>query len=602
MDGTHQLEPQDPCMSLLSLPRELLEQILVHHPIDDYICEVALSSKALSQILLNDLAFSRTHFDKRICLEEGGTKGLHLALDPVLNSLPLTYLAVVFQSVLEGHDQLLHDWTLGSSWRAVSQPVAEKLVAHLSPILEKQAVPQLLQWMYESQYPSSVAALMILASNQDLPLTNIEIHRFMVHAVTCGWNDVVQILMAVDRRVDLSFMDCQIVNCINSLEMAQVILLDERFLNGQFLLSVLRGDMDAVEYRLEEKDWNPTEPNDLSIKFATDMNHPEILEAILADERVQLKTETQNHCIKSAVEREMWRVFDVLKAYARQTYLYPDGTEGHHRALDPILDTLPMTYRAIVFQSVLENHEGLYPQGWTHGSSWCAVPQPVGEKLVARVAPILEKQALPNFLQWMCASQYSSSVAALTILANNQDLPLSNIAVHLFMVHAVTSGWNEVVQTLMDRGFEVSNHENHALEAAAEQDNCEMVAILLQDCLVNLAYLDCRIMEHIKSLEMAQVLLADERFPNGPFLLSVMHGDIEAVKSRHKEKDWDPTAPNDMGLKYAIDMNRPEIVEALLSDERVQLSTEGHNLLINLAVEREMWGVVDVLKAYTSAV
>ncbi|KAJ3236520.1 hypothetical protein HDU78_004613 [Chytriomyces hyalinus] len=332
--------------SLLSLPRELLEQILVNLPINDYICEVALSSKMLSQILLTDLAFARTHFDRRACVEPGGMNEIHIALDLILDTLPITYLAILFQSVLEDHEQLYKDdWVVGSSWSVVSQPVADKLVAHLSPILEKQAVPRLLQWIYESQYPSSVAAMMILADNEDLPLSHTVVHSFMLHAITCGWREVVQSLMdrrfevlnhgnhaletaadqdncemvallLQDRRVDLSFMDYRIINCINSLEMAEVLLLDDRIPNGQFLLSVLQGDIEAVEAMLAEKDWDPSQPSDWSLKFATNQNRPDILEALLADERVQLMKGTQNVCMKLAVEREMWRVFDVLKAYS----------------------------------------------------------------------------------------------------------------------------------------------------------------------------------------------------------------------------------------------------------------------------------------------
>ncbi|KAI8825494.1 hypothetical protein BJ741DRAFT_48042 [Chytriomyces cf. hyalinus JEL632] len=209
----------------------------------------------------------------------------------------------------------------------------------------------------------------------------------------------------------------------------------------------------------------------------------------------------------------------------------------------------------------------------------------------ADVSPILEKQAVPRLLQWICIR-----LAVMMILADNQDLPLSHKNMHLFVLHAIACGWREVVQKLLDCGFEVSNHGNHALETAADQDNCEMVALLLKDRRVDLSFMDYRIVNFINSLEMVEVILLDDRVPKGRFLLSVLQGDIEAVQARLTEKDWDLTRPSDWCLKFATNQNRPDILEALLSDERVQLKKETQSLCMNLAVEREMWRVFDVLK------
>ncbi|KAI8829404.1 hypothetical protein BJ741DRAFT_712966 [Chytriomyces cf. hyalinus JEL632] len=265
-----------------------------------------------------------------------------------------------------------------------------------------------------------------------------------------------------------------------------------------------------------------------------------------------------------------------------------------------------------VLLSVMQRLDDIEQSLWTHANNTQATREsaaedmqvvealfdteaanPVAEKLVAHVSSILEKQAVPRLLQWIYESQYPSGVAAMMILANNQDLPLSHTNIHLFMLHAIAFGWREVVQTLMDRGFEVSNHGNHALETAADQDKCEMVKLLLQDRRVDLSYVDYRIVNLINSLEMAEVFLLDDRIPNGQFLLSVLQGDIEAVEAMLAEKDWDPTQPGDWCLKLATNQNRPDILELLLSDERVQLKKETQNVCMKLAVERPMWRVFD---------
>ncbi|KAJ3240833.1 hypothetical protein HDU81_002686 [Chytriomyces hyalinus] len=329
-------------ISVQYLPREVLEQILLHLPIDAHIRHTAMSSAMMSHILLHDLHFARKHLETRCCTQS--ERVLYLELELILDTLPISYLAVVFQSLLVDMNGLkMYNWNFGSSpWQALSQRRGEKMVARLSAQLQKENLPRLLDWLCEWKHSSNLAAATILKDHVDL----FADHDFMVHAVTKSWTDVAQLLvdrgfevstygndvleqavyldhwevasiLLQDKRVDPTIGNCSLLSQTRSLEMAKTVLLDSRVTNGLFILSALLGQVEAVKTALQETNWDPREPAYFCVKFAVKFNSPETLEILLSDERMVLDDEIQRASIKFAVEQGFWSVFHVLLRYAQ---------------------------------------------------------------------------------------------------------------------------------------------------------------------------------------------------------------------------------------------------------------------------------------------
>ncbi|KAJ3247686.1 hypothetical protein HDU78_003492 [Chytriomyces hyalinus] len=332
----------NPSVSIHSLPREVIEQVLLHLPIDAHIRKVAMSTRMMSQILLHDLHFARTHIERRCFIQS--EEALHLELEEILDTLPISYLAVVFQLLLVDVNGLqLHRWNFRKSpWQELSQERGEKMVARLSAVLEKENLPRLLEWLCEWRNSSNQAATTILKDHVEL----FADHEFMIHAVTKGWTDVAQLLvdrgfnvsnygndvleqaadldhwevvsiLLQDKRVDPTLRNCMLLSHIRSVQMANAILQDPRVMNGSFILSALLGQVEQVKGALQDPNWDPREPAYYCVKFAVKFNRPQSLEALLSDERMLLDADIQRMSIKFAVDHGFWDVYHVLLRYAQ---------------------------------------------------------------------------------------------------------------------------------------------------------------------------------------------------------------------------------------------------------------------------------------------
>ncbi|KAI8837964.1 hypothetical protein BJ741DRAFT_148273 [Chytriomyces cf. hyalinus JEL632] len=332
----------NPSTSIHSLPREIVEQVLLHLPIDTHIRHAAMSSRIMSQILLHDPHFARTHINRRCCIQSEWD--LHLELESILNTLPLSYLTIVFQSLLVDTNGLqMYHWNFRNSpWQVLSQQRGEKMVARLSAVVQKENLPRLLDWLREWKHSSNQAAATILKDHVEL----FADHEFMTHAVTKGWTDVAQLLvdrgfdvsnygndvleqavdldhwevasiLLQDKRVDPTIRNCILLSHIQSLQMAKAVLQDPRVTNGSFILSALLGHVEQVKSALQEPNWDPREPAYYCVKFSVKFNSPQCLEVLLSDERMVLDADIQRMSIKFAVDHGFWTVYHVLLRYAQ---------------------------------------------------------------------------------------------------------------------------------------------------------------------------------------------------------------------------------------------------------------------------------------------
>ncbi|KAI8820606.1 hypothetical protein BJ741DRAFT_584934 [Chytriomyces cf. hyalinus JEL632] len=189
------------------------------------------------------------------------------------------------------------------------------------------------------------------------------------------------------------------------------------------------------------------------------------------------------------------------------------------------------------------------------------------EMISAYLCKNLQKDSLFYLLDWLCTWTSWSKQSALEVVTRYPRLPTP----HGFIEQAVKLGWKKVVQILVDGGWDVS--AIHGLLGKTIMSNdCEMVAILLQDGRVDLSVHDYMLCQSFASLEMAETLFADTRIPNSEFLVSISQGDVEGVTNylALSEGNLSSSSITALCLFLAVSFNHSAILTVLLENEQFQ--------------------------------
>ncbi|KAJ3242259.1 hypothetical protein HDU78_001461 [Chytriomyces hyalinus] len=326
--------------STLPLPAEVAWMVLLHLPIDEHILDVACASRLFSQMILCDAGFVRKHIESQTPQSTDDAEDFYANAVRQCNKLPLLYLKSILVDIFEnqwfGHSFLSDLFctvrlTNIATWR---------LVSSLSWVLGKSGITRMLEWMCDDY--SREAVLAVLTRH---PKT-LASHSFMRRAVSLGWKDVVALLvrrgfnvsherndilvhaisegdcdmvatLLQDRRIDLSLDNYRLIHLGESLEVTQTLLSDERIPSGQFLLSVVAGDTNAVSKHVSSSQGRCPVSNNLALFLAVRFNHASVLQVLLTDERLPQDAETLRRHLQIAAQDANWDAFHAILAYPR---------------------------------------------------------------------------------------------------------------------------------------------------------------------------------------------------------------------------------------------------------------------------------------------
>ncbi|KAI8830931.1 hypothetical protein BJ741DRAFT_711765 [Chytriomyces cf. hyalinus JEL632] len=110
-------------------------------------------------------------------------------------------------------------------------------------------------------------------------------------------------------------------------------------------------------------------------------------------------------------------------------------------------------------------------------------------------------------------------------------------------------------------GYDVSQNQNDLVFEAIGQQDCKMLAILLQDSRVDLTCDNYSLFNLSDSMKVAELLCS--RIPNGPFLMAVSQGNMDAVTTYLASEDMDPSTSNNLCLLVAIHFNQIDVLKVL---------------------------------------
>ncbi|KAJ3400745.1 hypothetical protein HDU80_006640 [Chytriomyces hyalinus] len=326
--------------STLPLPVEVAWMILLHLPIDEHILDVACASRLFSQMILRDARFVRRHIESQTPLSSDDAEDFYANAVRQFNKLPLLYLNSILVDIFENQwfgDSFLRDLFCTVRLTSVA---AWRLVCSLSWVLGESGISMMLEWMCDDY--SSEAVLAVLKRH---PKT-LASHSFMRRAVSLGWKDVVALLvrrgfnvsherndilvhaisegdcdmvatLLQDRRIDLSLENYLLLHLAESLEVTQTLLSDERIPSGQFLLSVVAGDTNAVSKHVSFSNERCAISNNLALFLAVRFNHVGVLQVLLSNEHLPPDAETLRQHLQTGAQNANWDVFHAILANPR---------------------------------------------------------------------------------------------------------------------------------------------------------------------------------------------------------------------------------------------------------------------------------------------
>ncbi|KAJ3407357.1 hypothetical protein HDU80_009034 [Chytriomyces hyalinus] len=336
---------------LESLPLEVWQQILILLPINGFLMQVAQASRIFCEILLHDWRFAHRHMKFFLTTyAEDEDQFYYEILDEQPNDLPLPYAASMLRSCFTdysyGNDLLLDS----SLYFSVSKHAGEKIVSFLEDFLDTDARAHMLEWMVAWAGISKQTVMDILRNDKDVPVPR----RFMYTAAKNGWTDVGQLLLnrgfkvmpkaggvlapvgvladdsilthavrhgqnemvallVQDKQVNMSNHINSLYCLSKSLDIAETLFLAPRVKNGEFLLSIARGDVDAVTKHLDSSaNFNHANPNKSCLSVAIHFDQPDVLTVLMQDKRLLLTDSHHQNLLRDSAVGQSWKVFRKL--------------------------------------------------------------------------------------------------------------------------------------------------------------------------------------------------------------------------------------------------------------------------------------------------
>ncbi|KAJ3260043.1 hypothetical protein HDU77_001560 [Chytriomyces hyalinus] len=336
---------------LESLSLEVWRQILILLPIDEFLMQVAQASRIFCDILLHDWHFAHRHMKFFLTTyAEDEDEFYNEILNEFPFDLPLPYAASMLRSCFTdcsyGKDLLL-----GSSHYhlRISKHAGERIVEFLEDLLDTDARAHMLEWMLAWAGISKQTVVDILRNDKDVPVPQ----GFMYTAAAKGWTDVGELLLSrgfkvmpkddgvladdsifahairhgqnemvalllQDKRIDLSSNNYGLCRLSKSLDIAETLFLDGRVKNGEFLLSVARGDVDAVtKYLHLSATSNLADPEKACLSVAIHFDQPDVLSVLLQDTRLYPVVKDHQRLLRDSAVGQSWKVFRNLIGHPR---------------------------------------------------------------------------------------------------------------------------------------------------------------------------------------------------------------------------------------------------------------------------------------------
>ncbi|KAJ3260040.1 Threonine aldolase [Chytriomyces hyalinus] len=316
----------------------------------------AQASRIFCEILLHDWRFAHRHMKFFLTTyAEDEDQFYYEILDEQPNDLPLPYAASMLRSCFTdysyGNDILLDS----SLYFSVSKHAGEKIVAFLEDFLDTDARAHMLEWMVGWAGISKQTVMDILRNDKDVPVPR----RFMYTAAKNGWTDVGQLLLnrgfkvmpkaggvlapvgvladdsilthavrhgqnemvallVQDKQVNMSNHINSLYCLSKSLDIAETLFLAPRVKNGEFLLSIARGDVDAVTKHLDSSaNFNHANPNKSCLSVAIHYDQPDVLTVLMQDKRLLLTDSHHQNLLRDSAVGQSWKVFRNLIGHPR---------------------------------------------------------------------------------------------------------------------------------------------------------------------------------------------------------------------------------------------------------------------------------------------
>ncbi|KAJ3237148.1 hypothetical protein HDU81_009904 [Chytriomyces hyalinus] len=322
--------------SLESLPLEVWRLILILLPIDEFLLPVAQAARNFSEILLNDWHFAHKHvkfYTTTIRIRDSTAFYSHYL--SMREGLPLPYAASMLRSCFTVGFVAMDQLRAVFQSFSVTKHAGERIVAALADLLDTDSLAYMLEWMVTWAHCSNQAVLDVLRNHSELPVpqsvmyaaaelgwidvTQLLISRgldimskhdgVLAHAIRHGQKDVVVFLLQ-DKRLDLSSNNHSLCRFSKSLDIAETLFLDGRVKNGEFLLSVARGDVDAVtKYLHLSANSNLAGPKKVFLLIAVHFDQPEVLTVLLQDKRLRAGVEHHQRLLRESAVGQSWKVF-----------------------------------------------------------------------------------------------------------------------------------------------------------------------------------------------------------------------------------------------------------------------------------------------------
>ncbi|KAJ3260041.1 hypothetical protein HDU77_001558 [Chytriomyces hyalinus] len=263
--------------------------------------------------------------------------------------LPLPYAASVLRSCFTGDSSTMNVLRYVFQFCRVTRQAGEKIIEFLVDLLDMDSLAHMLEWMATWDHISKQPVLEILRNHTELAVPR----RVMYTAAAQGWTDVGELIFSrgfnvtfnddgafdgngllahairhghkemvalflQDKRIDLSPGNYRLCRLSKSLDIAETLFLDRRVKNGEFLLSVARGDVDAVtKYLYLSANSNLAGPRKVCLSVAIHFDQPDVLTVLLQDKRLYPTDHHHQDLLKESAVGQCWKVFRNLIGHPR---------------------------------------------------------------------------------------------------------------------------------------------------------------------------------------------------------------------------------------------------------------------------------------------
>ncbi|KAJ3227333.1 hypothetical protein HDU81_006764 [Chytriomyces hyalinus] len=248
-----------------------------------------------------------------------------------------------------------------------------------------------------------------------------------------------------------------------------------------------------------------------------------------------------------------------------KTHVNARATTHFYETIKTLRHCLPISYVSALYHTAFEDRN----LDWRYKKAILTFSASLNtsnlERIAAHLCKALPKSALPDLLEWICTWRMPWPMQTLLeVVKRYPDIPTP----FGFVTKALFYSWKEIVEVMVQGGLDVSARNYEAFIYAFAKDDCEMMAILLQDRRVDLSVHDYVFCQKAKSLVMAETILSDARIPNGEFLISICRGDVEAVTNYPPLSESNFSSIKALCLFFAVRFNQSAVLHVLLNKEQ----------------------------------